>query len=353
MGRARDIASLLTTSSVLATDSEVAALGYLTQGSASSTYTPLTSPVTSYKNKIINGGFDIWQRGTSFSTNNVYSADRWIVGFATGSFTQAGFTTGGNEIPGYEPRFYGRWTISSNSQNYELTQKIEGVRTFAGQTVTLSFWARISSGTVAFGPRLVQHFGTGGSPSSLVVTGISSQTVTSSWQRFSYTVLVPSISGKTIGTNNDDSLWVSFQISNANTGAIDIWGVQLEKGSIATEFEQRHIADELRLCQRYYQTLSYIFGTCISTTTVVGRCMFPVIMRSAPSTVSSTGVLNWQEDGLGSNVTQSSVGTTNNNSQPESLSTVFTNFSGLTAGRHGTLAYPANNSNRITVSAEL
>jgi hypothetical protein len=352
MGRARDIASLLTTSSVLATDAEVASLGYLTNSTASSIYTPLSSPVTSYKNKIINGGFDIWQRGTSFSTNNVYSADRWIVGFATGSFTQAGFATGGNEIPGYEPRFYGRWTISSNSQNYELTQKIEGVRTFAGQTVTLSFWARISSGTVAFGPRIVQHFGTGGSPSSLVVTGISSQTVTSSWQRFSYTVLVPSISGKTIGTNNDDSLWISFQISNANTGAIDIWGVQLEKGSIATEFEQRHIADELRLCQRYYQRVSHLSAVTVTSTQVNAYSHLHTQMRVGPI-IGQTGVLNVQGDNTNNN-TQSSVGFGTNYSGVDFIYlTSVPNFSGLTAPRPVLLSLPENNGNVVTLTAEL
>ena len=43
MGRARDIASLLTTSSVLATDAEVASLGYLTSASASATYATVSN----------------------------------------------------------------------------------------------------------------------------------------------------------------------------------------------------------------------------------------------------------------------------------------------------------------------
>jgi hypothetical protein len=355
MGRARDIASLLTTSSALATDSEVAAFGYLTNSSASSTYTPLSSPVTSYKNKIINSEFDIWQRGTTFSTSNAYTADRWVIVGASGqtvSVSQQSFTPGAAPVSGYEGTFFARLAWSGTpSGTYWFTQRIEDVRTLAGQTVTLSFWAKASSTTSAFTPMFEQNFGSGGS--SIVGTTGSAITLTTSWQRFTQTFSIPSISGKTIGTSSYLEVRPLVGSTAVTGNNIDIWGVQVENGSIATEFEQRFIGDELRMCQRYYQLLSYVYGTCISTTTIVGRCMLPVPMRVAPTTVSSTGVLNWQEDGLGSNVTQSAIGTTNNNSQPESLSTVFTNYSGLTAGRHGTLAYPANNSNRITLSAEL
>ena len=121
-----------------------------------------------FRNKLINGGFDVWQRGTSISLSNTaaYTADRWMVGGASASVARIDFTNGQTEVPD-NPKYYARWTISSNSQNYEFNQKIEGVQTFAGQTATISFYIRQTSGSVALSARLVQDFGTGGSPSSL------------------------------------------------------------------------------------------------------------------------------------------------------------------------------------------
>ena len=245
-----------------------------------------TYPGSGFRNKIINGGFDIWQRGTNYTTagGGYGSADRWYSGFATGSFTQQSFALG-NGIAGYEPQYFGRWTISSNSQNYELIQKLEGVRSFAGQQITISFWARQTSGTVSVNGRWVQYFGTGGSPSSSVVTNFAVPlTVTGSWVRYQYTINVPSISGKTIGTANDDSCWLSFQVVNTATGSLDFWGVQVESGPQATPFEQRPYGTELALCQRYFVGACQGWTGRIGGTTnaeMVGR--FPVPMRATPT----------------------------------------------------------------------
>jgi hypothetical protein len=244
MGRARDIASLLTTSSVLASDSEVASL-----------YTPLSSPVSSYKNKIINGGFDIWQRGTSFSTSNAYTADRWVIVGASGqtvSVSQQSFTPGAAPVSGYEGTFFARLTWSGTpSGTYWFTQRVEDVRTLAGQTVTLSFWAKASSTTSAFTPMFEQNFGTGGS--SIVGTTGSAITLTTSWQRFTQTFSIPSISGKTIGTSSYLEVRPLVGSTAVTGNNIDIWGVQVENGNIATQFEQRFIEDELKMCKRYYR----------------------------------------------------------------------------------------------------
>jgi hypothetical protein len=242
------INSLLTQASASAT--------YLTQVSASTIYAPITPLTqTGFRNKIINGGFDIWQRGTSAFTTAGYTADRWVIQNASGqtiSVTQQAFTPG-NAISGQEPTNFLRISLSGTpSGTYWLTQKVEDVRTFAGQIVTLSFWAKAGSATTALLPALEQNFGSGGS--SVVTTTGSAISLTTSWQRFTQTFSVPSISGKTIGTNSFLEVR-PFLGSTAITGNnIDIWGVQLEAGSTATPFEQRFIGTELSLCQRYYQT---------------------------------------------------------------------------------------------------
>ena len=274
------------------------------------------------RNLIINGNFDIWQRGTSISlSGSAYTADRFKVGAASGSFARQSFTLGQTEVPN-EPSYYGRWTINSNSQNYEVHQRIEDVRTLAGQTATLSFYARRPSGSTTINARIVQYFGTGGSPSSTVVTSLGTVALTTDWQKFTFTVNVPSISGKTLGTDNNHSLWVGVQITDTNTGTIDFSQIQFEKGDIATPFEHRPYDMELARCQRYYVKWlvptntgigATTWATAVSTTLADGVIFLPTTMRTAsPSlTVNSLQYYISTTSGTGSSGTWSLAYATN------------------------------------------
>ena len=212
-----------------------------------------------FRNKIINGDFGIWQRGTSFtnptSSSTTYTTDRWILGFANANPTSASITqqsfTPGNPITGYEPTFFARSTITtvgSTTTYRPFTQRIEDVRTFAGQTVTLSFWAKADSARTLT-TNFQQVFGTGGS-SSVGGSG-QSHTLSTSWNRYTHSFGVTSISGKTIGTSS--YLEIIFQQAAASGSVLDIWGVQVEAGPAATPFEIRPIGTEFALCQRYYE----------------------------------------------------------------------------------------------------
>lgn len=244
-----------------------------------------------FRNVIINGDFRIWQRGTSsFTTNGAYTADRWVMGF-TGTGTaqtvsQVAFTAG-NPISNQEPTFHIRNAVtggSGNSSLVVLTQKIEDVRTCAGQQVAVSFWAKVTSGTANLGLDLYQDFGSGG---SATVGGIGGQkfSLTTSWQRFTALISVPSISGKTIGSNNFLAcrFWFSsgsdYNSLNGTLGiqsaTFDIWGVQLEQNYQPTPFEQRPIGVELALCQRYYEK-SYDMATAPGTATSTGRTLLGI-----------------------------------------------------------------------------
>ena len=88
----------------------------------------------------------------------------------------------------------------------------------------------------------------------------------------------------------------STQWTKTLNNFINITGVQLEKGSTATEFEHRGIGEELALCQRYYTT-SYSYGTAAGTATYDGSVkgesyradridicpQFKVAMRAVPT----------------------------------------------------------------------
>jgi hypothetical protein len=244
------------------------------------------------KNKIINGDFGIWQRGTSFTTAG-YTADRFTFTLGGGSgaatVSQQSFTAGTAPVAGYEGTFFGRWNQTTGaSGNPTFRQKIEDVRTFAGQTITVSFWAKVASaGTPLASVVLEQDFGSGGS-GSVNTTFVSSPSLTTAWTRYSYTVSAPSISGKTIGTGSN--LAVVFYGNSSSTYTFDIWGVQLEAGSVATAFQTATgtLQGELAACQRYYiqNALGVNFfttGAVYSGTSARFTLPNPVTLRTTPT----------------------------------------------------------------------
>jgi len=222
------------------------------------------------KNRIINGRFDSWQWGTTqgSTVNNYGSDDRWQNNYSgsTRTVTQQAFTLGQTDVPG-EPEFYSRTTVTtaSGASNFVAkTQFIEDVRTLAGETAVLSFMAK-ADGSKDIATEFLQHFGTGGSPSSNVTTiGVTTHSLTTSWQNFFSIVSIPSISGKTLGTSNTDTLRVFFWFeagsnfdSRTNSlgnqsGTFDLANVQLVPGSIVTDFEYIPPAVNTELCQRYF-----------------------------------------------------------------------------------------------------
>ena len=217
----------------------------------------------SHRNAIINGNFDVWQRGTTFNNSAStyhYSADRWkYYNYQQGStttVTRQAFTLGQTDVPN-EPAYYLRHTLGSSNQEWLLENRIEDVRTFAGQNVTVSLWMKSSSAqTVRL--RFTQHFGTGGSPSSLAHGSTQDCSVTTSWQKFTKTFAIPSISSKTIGSDGAHTSWLGCIIGSlgataVSSSTIDIAQVQVEKGSVATPFEYRSYGDELTRCLRYFQ----------------------------------------------------------------------------------------------------
>jgi hypothetical protein len=250
---------------------------------------------TSGRNRIINGGFDVWQRGTSFSSAG-YSADRWAIVGASGqtvSVSQQTFTAGTAPVVGYEGTNFLRAAWSGTpSGTYWLTQRVEDVRTFANQTVTLSFWAKASSNTSLITPIIEQNFGSGGS--SVVTTTGTAISLTTVWQRFSQTFNIPSISGKTIGGSSYLDVRPFAGSSSVNGINFDLWGVQVEAGNSPTPFEVKPYAQELRECQRYYFAMSKppLRGT-FNGANNWNRCSMslPVPMRVAP-TVSLSGTFD-------------------------------------------------------------
>jgi hypothetical protein len=252
------------------------------------------------KNKIINGAFDNWQRGTSFSfvSSGGYTADRFLAdsgGSGTVAVTRQTFTPGQTDVPNAVYFYQAAYSVSGTTPAI-ISTRLEDVNTFAGQTATFSFYAKINTGTQTITPRYVQDFGSGGS--TTVVTNMTAQTLTTSWQRFTITSTIPSVSGKTIGTSS--YLRLDLLAATSGTLTYQIANLQLEAGSVATAFQTATgtIQGELAACQRYYvrigdtttnATLS--IGTSNSAGTVsIQSISLPVAMRVPPATLDYANI---------------------------------------------------------------
>jgi hypothetical protein len=252
------------------------------------------------KNKIINGNFANWQRGSTFTgiATDTYFADRWITNWTAGTgsnvFSRQAFTPGTAPVAGYESQYFARAAVTSanGSTQMGMAQRIEDVRTFAGQTATFSFWAKADSSrtaTILF----QQNFGSGGSAD--VYSSTSTVSLTTAWTRFSVTYAVPSISGKTVGTSSYFTAFIYYAVGSLSGSAnLDLWGAQIENGSTATAFQTATgtIQGELAACQRYYvrwggAAIYELIGLGIGATSTIGSIsvMLPVQMRTAPATV--------------------------------------------------------------------
>jgi hypothetical protein len=291
-----------------------------TAGTGLAWATPTTgSAQVAGKNAVINGDFLINQRAfTSNTTTLAYNFDRWMQQNAGGSFTVTPqtFTPGAAPIATYEGRTFVQGITATQSAAGDfaiITQRIEDVTRYAGTTVTISFFAKANTGTPKIGVEVKQNFGSGGSPSATVSVPAGASTLTTSFARYSVSVAIPSISGKTLGTTANTSylelnLWTSAGATYATPASsigiqnftASIWGVQLEYAASATYFTTATgtLAGELAACQRYYfedakTTISNGYAT--NTYLNFDRYFHPVAMRTTP-TITQTGAVSFSSN---------------------------------------------------------
>ena len=190
-----------------------------------------TTPISGFRNAIINGGFNVWQRGNSGFTGLGFTADRWNLVYSPGTGFTRSITRQAELIPGLGYTNYLNMTTSaagSGTDAHIFSQKIESVYTLSEKTVTVSMYVKNTTATPQqFNVQLRQNFGSGGS--STVFVGLTAyQTVTSAqgWVRHTGTFTMPSIAGKSINTADSNlDLWI---VAVANGAALNfsIAGVQ-------------------------------------------------------------------------------------------------------------------------------
>ena len=321
-----------------------------------------------WRNRIINGAMDVWQRATTYALTNAItygSADRW-------NFWQGGASASGiaNQVASGLTGFryavkLGRNSGSALTGTINALQALETVSSIPmqGQTITFSLYmkagANFSSSSNLISIALYTGTGTDQSAASLGSwTGVASpinasQAITTSWVKYTYTATLSS-SATQVGI-------ILTYTPTGTAGADDnlyITGVQLEIGSTATSFEYRPYGTELALCQRYYEAISVANGGATNmsygsaSATIAGAArvtlIFKTTKRAAPTmTYSAANTFYLQ-------------GNSNNNAVPTAIadlnSTVYADYFSITATSTNGFAYvliDAAGASSISASSEL
>ena len=308
------------------------------------------APFVAGKNFLINGGMDWWQRGTTYtqatnSGSGYGSADRWkVASFGSGSpaLTLAQSTT----VPSSVLVQYSAamsWSSTVSTGDIFIEQWVEnGKYLIAGQTVTLSFYAKATTGA-SFTFDLDQDYG-----GTVVAIGTAFQKYSISWT-------VPSTfqSSPPTGTSSGNNVEIRFFRSTSNNAVantITFTGAQLEIGSVATSFSRAEgtIQGELAACLRYYQRLNtpagfidLISGWQNGTSSAIMQIPLTSAMRVVPSISQNAGMIS---DTVNYNTPITSMGILAGSSVENKFVMAIANWSGSIGAQFRPCTYRSNSS---------
>lgn len=252
------------------------------------------------ENHIVDGDFNFWFEAGSQTSSGYGSDTMWLnenIG-STKVHSRQTFTLGQTLVPG-NPKYFSRTVVTSvaGASNFcRKSQRIESVLSNAGLKKTISFYADVDANK-NIGVEFVQNFGTGGSPSA-EVTAIGAQliAVTPGFKKYTVTVDLPSVTGKTLGSNNNDYLAMVFWFDAGSTfaaraaslgqqsGTFDLARVRGVAGEVDGDAIDLDYGEELTRCQRYYnQGGSTMFsGNASAGLNYYCHTKFPTTMRAIP-----------------------------------------------------------------------
>lgn len=246
---------------------------------------------TGFKNRIINGAMVVDQRNSGASqtvtTSGAYTVDRFFVQPVGASVTTQQISASGQ----YKNAL--RITGATSVTQCYVQQKIEALNSYdlAGQTITVTI--RASSSTLTSLTCYVERATAGVDNWSTFATDkTQSITINSTPTDYSFQA--------TLSSAATNGIRFIFATGSFTSGTLDITGVQLEKGDVATSFDYRPYGTELMLCQRYYQTsgvwanYQYMYGSTIAANYGLKNAQFGTTMRTSATVVaySESGVAN-------------------------------------------------------------
>jgi hypothetical protein len=214
-------------------------------------------------NLLINGGFDVWQRGTSFASGAAaYGPDRWklVRDSAVAGLTVSRLAADAQSGATYKLRLQrDNGNAGTNAMwLYTALESADSVKA-AGRTVVLSYYAKAGASWSPSGGALQSRVTTGtgtdqaadgiqqGSTWTGQVDDVQTDTITATRTRFAHVLAVPATATQ---------IGVAFRAVPVGTAGandfVDIDSAKLEIGNLPTPFISRPIQVETALCQRYY-----------------------------------------------------------------------------------------------------
>ena len=206
----------------------------------------MTSPFM-FRNRLINGNFQFWQRGITTATTATYLADRWI---AQNISTQLQSTV----VPLAAFPFSLEFGGTTATFPY-IAQRLEPIEaaSLVSSELTISFWAQNTSGNSNLYVELAYPQTTSVYTSTMVTFGatqLANPPTVSSWGYYTFTW-----SSSLMTTALAQGLEVRIVRDNTGPCTTRVTGIQLESGGAATPFERLPVQQQLALCQRYFQIL--------------------------------------------------------------------------------------------------
>ncbi len=237
-----------------------------------------------FKNRIINGDFAVWQRGTSFSATG-YTADRWRYDTDTDDAVSIAQQAAAGTEP-FTAQYFCRIALTAGTTGTQnkFSTRLEFPKLYFGKTYTLSFWAKADVATTITARLAFVFSGTEYNPVSASVS------IGTSWQRYSVTFTLGTPTGFT--GSGGDYLDVALLLPINTTITIDVANIQLEEGDTATDFEFVPYDVQLLRCMRYFFQTERNFtlrrgavdGYALTAYDLANAYLrFPVPMRTSPS----------------------------------------------------------------------
>lgn len=214
--------------------------------------------ISNIDNIVRNPQFTFWTNTTDFPniglgsvTLDDFICDDWYFqnndATAIIEISRQAFGLGQVTVPG-SPVYYLNYacTVAGSTQtSNQLMQPYASTQTFSGLSVFVSIWLSGDEGKEVE-VNLVQFFGTGGSPSAQVTTPVITATLTDTMTQYIGIVTLPSVSGKTLGTNGDDSLQVKVVFPFNDTANINVSTVQIQQTDQNLNYPYRSQDEEFK-----------------------------------------------------------------------------------------------------------
>ena len=266
---------------------------------ASLTNVPKDVTVGGRKNIVMNGAFQVWQRGTSFTADaDAFGADRWAITRPNQTVTKEIASIGNIRCNSMKMLKTGGGAITGYYSIEDGTGVSAGGSLFNGKTLTLSYYAR-ASGSFDNNGQVWLYYN---NKSTSVQVATCTDSLSTSWTKFTHTFTMPT---NTQTYANVYSLTLSLiRALDGNVGNsdwVEVAQVQLEESPVATDFEHRSYGEELALCQRYYQRITqsagdfYIMaskGQSSDTTRFAQTLAVP--LRASPTISQGGGFSGWR-----------------------------------------------------------